>query len=115
MDTINRDELRGKIDQGDRFRLVETLPEDSFHEGHIPGAVNLPPDRIRDAAAGMLPDHDEEIVVYCGSASCSASEDAARQLADQGYTRVRRYVGGKQDWKDAGMPIEASSTAKSSP
>lgn len=27
-------------------------------------------------------------------------------LADLGYTRVKDYAGGKQDWIDAGLPLE---------
>ena len=27
-------------------------------------------------------------------------------LADLGYTNVKDYAGGKQDWIDAGLPIE---------
>lgn len=38
--TINRDELKAKIDRGERFRLVETLPEPAFQKAHLPGAVN---------------------------------------------------------------------------
>ena len=45
-------------------------------------------------------------MVYCASSTCTASEDVARELADQGYRRVQRYVEGKQDWVDAGLPTE---------
>jgi rhodanese-related sulfurtransferase len=109
--TISRDELKAKIDQGDRFQLIETLPEEKFRLGHIPGAMNMPPARIQDLAPRILPDKDAEIIVYCASWICSASEDAAQELAAKGYTNVRRYVGGKQDWIDAGLPTESESLA----
>lgn len=64
--TITQQELKSKIDHGDDFQLVETLPEEKFREAHLPGAVNLPPDRIRQLAAQVLPDRQREIVVYCG-------------------------------------------------
>jgi len=64
---ISRKELRDKIDRGDRFELVETLPETAFQHIHLPGAVNLPPDKIRDVAPSLLPDKSAEIVVYCGN------------------------------------------------
>src|SRR2546430_13227448 len=96
--TINRDELKAKIDHGDKFRLVETLPPTRFQPAHLPGAINLPPDQVKQLAPRVLPNRDEEIVVYCSSPECTASEDAARDLEGQGYNHVRRYVGGKQDW-----------------
>ena len=65
--TISRDELKAKIDRGDKFTLVETLPEPAFRKAHLPGAVNLPPDRVRELALRILPDKRAEIVVYCAS------------------------------------------------
>jgi len=65
--TISRNELRDKIDRGDRFELVETLPETAYHHIHLPGAVNLPPDKIHDVAPSLLPDKSAEIVVYCAN------------------------------------------------
>ena len=65
--TISRDELKQKIDRRDKFTLVETLAPDYFRQGHLPGAVNLPPDRVKELAPGLLPDKNADIVVYCGS------------------------------------------------
>ena len=64
---ISRKELRDKIDRGDRFELVETLPESAYQHIHLPGAVNLPLDKIRDVAPTLLPDKSAEIVVYCAN------------------------------------------------
>jgi len=65
--TISRDELKGKIDRGGKFQLVETLPPTAFHHAHLPGAINLPPDRVSELAPTLLPDKAAEIVVYCAS------------------------------------------------
>lgn len=65
--TISREELKQKIDRGDRFVLVETLPEYMYRQGHLPGAVNLPPDRVKEWAPGVLPDKNADVVVYCAS------------------------------------------------
>ncbi len=65
--TITLEELRQKIDRGDQFLLVETLPEIAFHHAHLPGAINLPPDRVTELASALLPDKNAEIVVYCAS------------------------------------------------
>jgi len=64
--TISRDELHNKITRGDKFQLVETLPKVAYEHAHLPGAINLPSDRIKDAAT-LLPDKTAEIVVYCAS------------------------------------------------
>lgn len=65
--TISREELKGKIDASDDFLLVETLPATTFAHAHLPGAINLPPERLAQMAPKLLPDKDAEIVVYCAS------------------------------------------------
>ena len=48
--TISREDLKDKIDQGDDFVLVETLSEEQYRHTHLPGAVNVPPKRVRKLA-----------------------------------------------------------------
>jgi rhodanese-related sulfurtransferase len=67
--TISRDELKRKIDQGDPFLLVETLPAMAYLNAHLPGAINLPPDQVLKSAHQVLPDKSADIVIYCGSAT----------------------------------------------
>jgi rhodanese-related sulfurtransferase len=65
--TISREELLEKMDRADGFTLVETLPLMSYQNGHLPGAINLPPDQVTARAHEVLPDKTADIVVYCGS------------------------------------------------
>ena len=63
--TISRDELKKKIDNKDYFFLVETLAPEYYYHAHLPGAVNLPPDRVRELASTVLPEKTADIVTYC--------------------------------------------------
>jgi rhodanese-related sulfurtransferase len=65
--TISRDELKQKMDRGENFLLVETLPATAFQHAHLPGAINLPPDQTSELAPKLLPDPNAEIVIYCAS------------------------------------------------
>ena len=67
MRTISREELKRKMDGGESFTLVETLQPVAYQHEHLPGAVNLPPDRVRELAPNLLPDKGAEIIVYCSS------------------------------------------------
>lgn len=67
--TITRDELKQKIDRKDDFVLIETLPATAYHHAHLPGAINLPPDRITSDAAKVIPNKSADIVVYCASST----------------------------------------------
>lgn len=102
---ITREQLRVKIERGDDFVLLETLPAASYAYGHLPGALHLPPDEV-ERAPELIPTRDTEVVVYCASRTCTAASHALHELDALGYTRVLYYIGGKADWKEAGLPME---------
>ena len=64
--TISREELREKIGRDDDFILVDTLDEQLYEQSHLPGAINVPLEEIRDVGQ-KVPDKETEIVVYCMS------------------------------------------------
>jgi rhodanese-related sulfurtransferase len=65
--TISRDDLKRKIEGKENFLLVETLPAEKFNQAHLPGALNVPPEQLKQLAPQLLPDKNAEIVVYCSS------------------------------------------------
>jgi rhodanese-related sulfurtransferase len=67
LENVTREELKGKMDRGDTFTLVETLGEVTYQHAHLPGAINLPPDHVSELAPLLLPDKSAEIIVYCSS------------------------------------------------
>jgi len=103
--TITVSELQAAIDTPGQIILVDTLPEAAFARGHLPGAVNIRSDDILDAAPERLPDKDAEIVVYCASPCFQRAGKAAARLERLGYSRVRHFEGGKEDWRAAGLPL----------
>lgn len=109
--TITRNEIERHLAMGTPMTLVEALPEKYYCDGHLPGAMHLPHDRVRELAPERLPDRDAFIVVYCANAPCQNSRIAARELEALGYTNVAEYVEGKQDWVDAGLPLERTAAS----
>ena len=103
MDLIGRDELKAMLDRGDDFELVMVLGEWEYRAGRIPGSrrVSTPEEGLR------VLDPDDEIVLYDSGPACPASRMASRFLKARGYRRVRRYVGGLEEWYSAGYPIES--------
>jgi len=103
--TITRAELREAIESGDVI-VVETLAAPYYEDAHLPGAINIPHTQVAALAPELLPDKDAAIVTYCSNSACANSGIAAAQLAKLGYTNVSKYAEGKQDWSDAGLPLE---------
>jgi rhodanese-related sulfurtransferase len=108
---ISRSDLQALIRDDHDVTLVDVLPEESFEEWHIPGAINIPGKALRERAPQRLANKDRTIVVYCASPACTASDKAADVLRDMGYSDVRDYRGGKEHWKEGGLPVEAGQPA----
>ena len=106
IETVERKEIRWRIDRAEPFVLIETLPESDFRKGHLPGAVCVPPDRLVELVTELYPDRGAEIVVYGADDGSLAAPQAARELGALGYTNVRVYRGGKKDWVHHGQPME---------
>jgi rhodanese-related sulfurtransferase len=64
---ISTKDLKAKIDRKQRVTVEETLAPERYREAHIPGALNIPPERIKELAPQLLPDKDAEIVTYCAN------------------------------------------------
>jgi len=101
---IDRDELRRKIERGDRFQLAMALNEWHFEAARIPGSILVP--TKQDALTKLRP--EEEVVVYCSDASCYSSRLCVEALERAGYPNVWHYKGGLRDWMDAGFPLEGT-------
>jgi len=104
---ISRQELQSKLTSRTPLVLLEALPAAYYERGHLPGARNLPHDQVRAMAAAIVPEKDAEIVVYCASPTCRNSHIAADVLSGLGYRNVRVFPGGKQEWEEAGLALEA--------
>jgi rhodanese-related sulfurtransferase len=103
---IDCESLREKIASGEAFVLVDALPAIAYAGAHLPGAVNIPPARVDDLAPRRIPDSATEVVVYCANPDCESSIEVGQRLLELGYLNVRHFSGGKQAWRDAGLPLE---------
>ena len=103
--TITRAELRDAIESGG-VTVIEALPARYYEDAHLPGAINIPHTEVERLAGELLPDKDAAIVTYCSNPACANSGIAAAQLTKLGYTNVRKYADGKDDWRAAGLPLE---------
>ena len=74
------------------------------YAGDIPGTrLSIPFDRI-GAETGRLPaDRTAPLALYCRTGPMSA--DAARTLADAGYTNIVELAGGMGAWTQSGRPL----------
>jgi len=105
--TIEREELKAKLDRGDDLKLIMAMHEWGFRAAHIPGSLHY--NTVEEANQAL--DLHDEIVVYCSDPACVASQFAYQWLVEAGYTNVRRYAGGLSDWAAAGYELKGDPAA----
>jgi mannose-6-phosphate isomerase-like protein (cupin superfamily) len=100
---ITRDELRSALDS---VTIVDALPPAPYGQRHLPGAINLVEEDSDEHIAGVLADKTAAIVTYSTDAGCTRGPSLAARLEALGYTDVRTYRGGIEDWVGAGLPVD---------
>jgi rhodanese-related sulfurtransferase len=96
-------ELARNLKQGHDIAVIDVRYEDDYRKGHIPGAVNLPPDRWA-TREGLRTDVLN--VLYCYSHVCHLAATAAVEFAGKGYS-VMEMDGGWEAWKENDLEIES--------
>ena len=95
------DDVKAKLDRGEKFLLVDVREESEYAADHLPGATHLGKGVIERDVEARVPDHDTPIVLYCGGGFRSAL--AADNLQKMGYTNVLSMDGGVRGWREKGF------------
>ncbi|MEQ1713930.1 MAG: metalloregulator ArsR/SmtB family transcription factor [Hyphomicrobium sp.] len=102
MEPVTRAELSARMKAG-VVQVLDVRPEDEFAMGHLPGAINIPLDRLKKRLSQLDP--GKEIVAYCRGPYCVLSFETVAILRKKGFN-VRRLEDGLPEWRAAGLPID---------
>lgn len=97
------DEVKTKLDRGEKFVLVDVREESEFAKDHLPGAIHLGKGVIERDIEERVPDPTTPLVLYCGGGFRSAL--AADNLQKMGYRDVLSMDGGVRGWREKGLPM----------
>ncbi|HKQ62022.1 MAG TPA: rhodanese-like domain-containing protein [Candidatus Polarisedimenticolaceae bacterium] len=91
--------------------VCDAREADEYEQGHVPGAINLPPSSATDPARlEALATGGKPVITYCGGGTCELSMTLAWALFDAGKSRVAVFVGGFPEWVAAGYPVTHGKT-----
>ena len=97
------DEVKARLDKGDKFVLVDVREDSEYEKDHLPGAIHLGKGVIERDIEARIPDTGTPLVLYCGGGFRSAL--AADNLQKMGYTNVISMDGGVREWRRKGYPF----------
>ncbi len=84
------------------FQFIDVRTPEEFAAGHVPGAVNIPLQTLKQRIAEVP--KDKQVYVYCEAGVRSAK--AARLLTKAGYTNIENISGGMRAWREQHYPQE---------
>jgi rhodanese-related sulfurtransferase len=97
------DEVKAKLDRGEKLILIDVREESEFAKDHLPGAIHLGKGVIERDIEEKVPDLNAPLVLYCGGGYRSAL--AADNLQKMGYKNVLSMDGGIRVWREKGFPL----------
>lgn len=101
MEPVPATELLERAKKG-LVTVLDVRPVEEYTAGHIPGAINVPIDKLESFLA-KLPKR-KEVIAYCRGPYCLMSFDAVEKLRKRGW-RARRLENGLPEWRAAGLPV----------
>jgi len=108
--TVRLREFRSGVESKSAL-ILDARPSVFFEQGHIPGALNLARDDFardyRRLSPRLKAATDKPIIVYCSGGECHDSRLVANALLTLGFSDVRVYTGGWEEWQGAGLPTSA--------
>lgn len=102
LEPIAFDELLSRAKRG-LVTVLDVRPPEEFAAGHLPGAVNIPIDRLESGLSKLS--KQREVVAYCRGPYCLMSFEAVLKLRKRGW-KARRLQNGFPEWKAAGLPVD---------
>ena len=100
---VTIDDVKRKLDRGEKFLLVDVREESEYAKDHLPGAIHLGKGIIERDVEERVPDLHTPMVLYCGGGFRSAL--AADNLQKMGYTQALSMDGGVRGWREKGFPM----------
>ena len=97
------DEVKARLDRGEKPTLLDVREESEFARDHLPGAIYLGKGILERDVEERFPEPTTELILYCGGGFRSAL--AADALQKMGYTNVISMDGGIRDWRNKGYPL----------
>ena len=88
--------------------VLDVRPDEEFGAAHIPGALSIPLEQLRDRLS-ELPE-DGEIVAYCRGAYCVLAYEAVDLLRSAGRS-ASRLNEGMLEWGLRGLPVATGRAA----
>jgi rhodanese-related sulfurtransferase len=109
--TVDAEQVLALQRSGAPHLVIDARTAEEYAQAHLPGAIHLPPERVKAEASRLPRDRSTTLVFYCRGVGCTLSWAAASEAVDLGHGRILIYRGGLPDWLLRGLPVEKGAGA----
>ena len=98
MQTITVEELKSRLDNGEKLHVIDVREPHEYEEYNIGGKL-IPLGQIQTMQVDEIEDlKEEELIIHCRSGKRSAM--ACQILETMGFTNTKNLEGGMLDWQE---------------
>lgn len=94
---INSEEAYNLINSNEDMIILDVRTKEEFIDGHIPGAISIPVQKIDNILEDLDEFKDKPVLVYC--ASGGRSPHAVKALLNNDFSKVYHLNRGILSWK----------------
>jgi phage shock protein E len=103
--SISADSVLARTQKKDTSMVIlDVRTPEEFAHGHVPGAINIPYDKLNNHADELLSAKNKDVVLYCHSGARAAI--AAQTLKAQGFDKLLHLEGDMVKWARENRPTE---------
>ena len=104
---IELSEAKRYFEEGNAL-FIDAREKEEYIDGHIRASVNIPYSAyLKDHPdISSIVDRGKIIITYCSGSECEASIQLAYAMWEKGYSGIKIFFGGWQEWVNAGLPAE---------
>lgn len=88
---ISAKEAKTMMEKSEDMVILDIRTQEEYDKGHVPGAILILEEQLREKAETIIPNKDETILIY--SKDGSGSREATNTLLEMGYTNVYDFGG----------------------
>jgi rhodanese-related sulfurtransferase len=100
---ISRDEARKLVKAG-KAVYIDVRSTATYEAGHLPGALSFPGSQLLNRLKDLPP--GKKLITYCACVEEHTAAVAVLNLHAHRLDNAAALVGGWNDWKAAGLPME---------
>jgi rhodanese-related sulfurtransferase len=100
----NKEQLLHEKSSGNKMLILDVRSPGEYERGHVPGAINIPHNQVKNRLSEIIEYKDQTVVVYCRSGRRAGMAESV--LEASGFTQLKHLEGDWLGWEASKQPSD---------